>query len=95
MPANANETNVLALSYRCCLLQKEQQTQAEQLSTAVAEEREQRLQLEGTVAPLQQQVQALLTGATLAGGTNGASQLGPAAAVLTAEGAHNAASAAQ
>ena len=43
MPANANETNVLALSYRCCLLQKEQQTQAEQLSTAVAEEREQRL----------------------------------------------------
>ena len=72
-----------------------QMTQAEQLSTAVAEEREQRLQLEGTVAALQQQVQALLTGATLAGGTNGASQLGPAAAVLTAEGAHNAASAAQ
>jgi hypothetical protein len=47
------------------------------------------------VAALQQQVQALLTGATLAGGTNGASQLGPAAAVLAAEAAPNAASAAQ
>jgi hypothetical protein len=84
---------------RRCPLQKEQQTQAEQLSIAVDEERQQRLQLEGTVAALQQQVQALLAGATQAGGTNGASQVGPAAAaaaaVLAAEAAHNAASAAQ
>ena len=79
-------------SLNALVLQKEQHAQAQQLSAAVAQERQQRQQLEGTVAALQWQVQQLLSGATLINGNNGASQPGTATAVHAAEAAHTAVS---